>query len=229
MRTTGFRQGNRKPKGPQSTHSGDSERSSERQRAAVPPARRHGDLAQTTLRGTAQRSERTALTDLRSTPNQYHRSPTVPPPSVSNGVESANDCQKALGWFLMRRYVLLLACAHSICSAQGQQSDAPEGAATSTAPASSSQSRQWACNPPDRQSVVAFPREAAALGLTSGHVLVQFTIEAGEVLDVLVLETTHPTFSEAAVKMVKAINCKTEKGKAMHGVRVRVPFDFSLR
>ena len=76
---------------------------------------------------------------------------------------------------------------------------------------------------------MAFPREAAALALTSGHVLVQFTIEAGEVLDVLVLETTHPTFSEAAVKMVKAINCKTEKGKALHGVRVRVPFDFSLR
>ena len=35
--------------------------------------------------------------------------------------------------------------------------------------------------------------------------------------------------AEAAVKMVKAINCKTEKGKALHGVRVRVPFDFSLR
>jgi TonB family protein len=151
------------------------------------------------------------------------------PTSVRNGVESAKDFQKALGWFLMRRHVLLLACAHSICFAQAQQSDAPEGAATSTAPASSSQSRQWACNPPDRQSVVAFPREAAALGLTSGHVLVQFTIEAGEVLDVLVLETTHPTFSEAAVKVVKAMNCRTEKGRALHGVRVRVPFDFRLQ
>jgi len=76
---------------------------------------------------------------------------------------------------------------------------------------------------------MAYPREAAALGLKSGRVLVQFTIEAGEILEVHVLESTHPIFSEAAVKMVRAMNCKTEKGKALHGVRVRVPFDFSLR
>ena len=76
---------------------------------------------------------------------------------------------------------------------------------------------------------MAYPREAVALGLKSGRVLVEFTIEAGEILNVHVLESTHPIFSEAAVKMAKSINCKTEKGKALHGVRVRVPFDFSLR
>ena len=76
---------------------------------------------------------------------------------------------------------------------------------------------------------MAYPREAAALGLKSGRVLVQFTVTAGEIVDVQVLESTHPVFSQAAVKMVSSIDCKTEKGKALRDVRVRVPIDFHLQ
>jgi TonB family protein len=94
--------------------------------------------------------------------------------------------------------------------------------------ASAPASGEWTCRRPDPPPVV-YPREAVALGLTTGHVVVKFTIEAGEIVDVHAMESTHPVFTEAAMKIVRATNCRTEKGFALHAARVRVPFDFSLR
>ena len=76
---------------------------------------------------------------------------------------------------------------------------------------------------------LVFPREAIRLGLQSGKVLIQFTIEAGEIVDVQAVESTHPVFADAAIKNIGLMSCMTERGKALHGVRVKVPFTFTLQ
>ena len=112
---------------------------------------------------------------------------------------------------------LALACSYAALVANAQ----------TAAPRSAPASGEWTCRRPDLPPVV-YPREAVALGLTKGHVLVEFTIDAGEIVDVHTIESTHPVFAEAAMKIVRATHCGTEKGRALHRVRVRVPFDFRL-
>ena len=43
----------------------------------------------------------------------------------------------------------------------------------------------------------------SAWACKSGKVLVQFTIEAGEIVDVQAVESTHPLFAEAAIKNIR--------------------------
>jgi TonB family protein len=70
-----------------------------------------------------------------------------------------------------------------------------------------------------------FPRGALQAGLEQGTVLIDFKVdEEGRIVDIVVVESTHPSFSRSAYRFVELLDCRgAEKNKTM-----RMPFGFRL-
>jgi TonB family protein len=61
--------------------------------------------------------------------------------------------------------------------------------------------------------------------LEQGTVLIDFKVdEEGRIVDIVVVESTHPSFSRSAYRFVELLDCRgAEKNKTM-----RMPFGFRL-
>jgi TonB family protein len=127
----------------------------------------------------------------------------------------------------MRRILLSLACACVLQFAQAQEADGspPTAPCAKAVPANAEPKCQVRCS--TTLSSNDYPPEAKKLGIETGTAVVQFTVDADyQIVNPVVLSSTHPSFAESALALARRATCTGPKpGKE---VTLRVPFGFRL-